>query len=129
MKNSLWFYSLNKPFLNPPDWLFAPVWTILYILMIISFALFLKGGITKEKKIPLFLFIVQLCLNFSWYPIFFGAKCISCGLAVITFMWFFVLFTVIAFYRHSKPAAVLLIPYLIWVSFAFYLNFAYFVLN
>ena len=129
MKNMQWFNSLNKPFLSPPDWLFAPVWTILYILIAISFILFIRGGNIKQKRIPLIFFIVQLILNFMWTPVFFGMKNISLALAIIIFLWIFLLLTIILFFKHSKLASLLLIPYLIWVSFAFYLNLGYFVLN
>lgn len=129
MKNMDWFDNLNKPFLNPPDWLFAPVWTILYILIAISFLLFLKGGMNKEKRMPLIFFIIQMLLNFAWSPVFFGLENIALALVIIFLMWIFILLTVIVFFKHSKLAALLLLPYLIWVSFAFYLNFSYFVLN
>ena len=129
MKNTEWFDSLNKPFLNPPDWLFAPVWTVLYILIAISFILFIKGGMTKEKRLPLAFFIIQMLLNFAWSPVFFGLENIGGALAIIIFMWLFILLTVIFFFKHSKLASILLVPYLVWVSFAFYLNFSYLVLN
>ncbi len=129
MKNMEWFQNLNKPFLNPPDWIFAPMWTILYIMIAISFILFIKGGLTKEKKLPLIFFIIQLLLNFAWTPAFFWMQNISLALAIIAFMWIFIMLTIITFFKHSILASILLIPYLFWVSFAFYLNFAYFVLN
>ncbi len=129
MKNMEWFDSLNKPFLSPPDWLFAPVWTILYILIAISFLLFIKGGMTKEKRLPLAFFIIQMLLNFAWSPVFFRLENIGGALAIIIFMWLFILLTIIFFFKHSKLASILLVPYLVWVSFAFYLNLSYFVLN
>lgn len=124
-----WFDNLNKPFLNPPDWLFAPVWTILYILIAISFILFLKSDVAKSKKWPLIFFISQMLLNFAWAPVFFRMENIGAALVIIFFMWIFILLTVISFFKYSKLASILLIPYLVWVSFAFYLNFSYFVLN
>lgn len=129
MKNMEWFHSLNKPFLNPPDWVFTPVWTILYIMMAISFILFIKGGMNKQKRLPLIFFIVQLLLNLAWMPVFFWMQSILGALIIIVFMWIFTLLTIIFFFRHSKMASLLLIPYLIWISFAFYLNFSYYVLN
>ena len=129
MKNMEWFDSLNKPFLSPPDWLFAPVWTILYILIAISFLLFIKGGMTKEKRLPLAFFIIQMLLNFAWSPVFFRLENIGGALAIIIFMWLFILLTIIFFFKQSKLASILLVPYLVWVSFAFYLNLSYFVLN
>lgn len=124
-----WFHSLNKPFLTPPDALFLPAWIILYILITVSFILFIKGGNIKQKRIPLTCFIIQLLLNFSWPFVFFNLQNIGAALVIITLMWFFILFTIITFFKHSKAASILLLPYLLWSSFAFYLNFAYFVLN
>ncbi|MBE7704906.1 MAG: tryptophan-rich sensory protein [Cyanobacteria bacterium SIG29] len=129
MYNSLWYDSLNKPFLNPPDWIFPPVWGILYIMITLSFLLFLKGGMTKEKKIPFVFFIIQLILNFAWSPIFFVMQNIPLALATVILMYFFILLTIITFFKHSKLASLLLVPYLIWVSFATYLNFGFLVLN
>lgn len=129
MKNMMWFDSLNKPFLNPPDWVFAPVWTILYVMILLSLILFLKGGWSKDKKLPLIFFIIQMLLNFAWTPAFFWGQNILLALVIIFFMWIFIMLTVITFFKHSKLASILLIPYLIWVSFAFYLNFSYYVLN
>ena len=124
-----WYNTLNKPFLNPPSEIFLPVWSILYIMIFISFLIFIKGGINKQKVFPLILFVIQLFLNFSWGYIFFGKQDILLGLVIIVLMWIFILLTVLSFYKHSKMAAILLIPYLLWVSFALYLNFEYFRLN
>lgn len=124
-----WFENLNKPFLSPPDWVFTPVWIILYTMMGISLFLFLQGGMSKNKIIPLLFFIIQLGLNILWSPLFFYMQNIFGALICITFLWIFILLTIITFYKHSKAASLLLIPYLIWVSFAFYLNFGFYVLN
>ena len=124
-----WYDTLNKPFLNPPSDIFTPVWTILYIMMALSLIFYLKGGNIKEKKTGLFLFIIQLLLNFAWSGVFFGMQNIFLALIVIILMWLFILFTVIAFFKHSKLAAIMLIPYLVWVSFAFYLNLSFWILN
>lgn len=129
MENSIWFHSLNKPFLNPPDWLFAPVWTVLYIMILISFVLFIRSGMTREKLLPLTFFIIQMALNLAWSPVFFKLHSISGALFIIILMWIFILLTIITFFKYSKMAALLLLPYLFWVSFAFYLNFSYFVMN
>ena len=129
MENLNWFNSLNKPFLSPPDWLFTPVWIILYITIAVSFLLFLKSSSQKNKKIGLIFFFTQLLLNFIWSPIFFNLQNILGALIIIFFMWLFILLTIITFIKHSKIAGILLIPYLIWVSFAFYLNFGFYVLN
>ncbi len=129
MKNMDWFDSLNKPFLNPPDWIFTPVWTILYIMIAISFFLFLRGGITKEKRWPLAFFLIQLALNFAWSPIFFGMQNISLAFVVLVLMYLFLILTIITFFKYSKLASIMLIPYMLWLSFAAYLNFSFLVLN
>ena len=129
MKNMNWYDSLNKPFLNPPDWIFTPVWIVLYIMIGISLLLFLKGGMNKAKRLPLTFFLIQLALNLAWSPIFFGAQNISLAFIVIILMYIFLLLTIITFFKHSKLASILLIPYLFWISFAGYLNFSFLVLN
>ena len=129
MENMDWFNSLNKPFLSPPDWLFAPVWIVLYITIAIAFIIFLKSHSTRKKTLGLIFFFTQLLLNFIWSPVFFNMQNILGALIIIFFMWLFIMLTIITFLRHSKIAAILLIPYLIWVSFAFYLNFGFYVLN
>ncbi len=129
MKNMEWFHSLKSPFLAPPDWIFMPVWLILYFMIAVSFFLFIKGGMTKGKKIALVFFFIQLLLNFSWAGVFFGMQNILLALIILALIWFFTLLTLISFAIHSRIAALLLVPYFIWLSFAFYLNFGYFVLN
>lgn len=129
MKNMLWFDSLNKPFLNPPDWLFAPVWVILYIMMAAALFLFIGDGMRKGKYLPLTFFLIQLALNLAWSPIFFEMQNILGGFIIIVFMYIFLLLTIITFFKYSKVASFLLIPYLLWLSFAAYLNFAFLVLN
>ncbi len=129
MQNSEWFHNLNQPFLAPPTQVFTPVWIILYVLIIISLILFLKSKNTKSKKLPLIFFVSQMILNFSWTPVFFNAQNIGAALIIAGSMWFFTLLCVIFFFQYSKLASLLLLPYLFWLSFAFYLNFGYFVLN
>ena len=128
MFNSEWYNSLNKPFLSPPNEVFTPVWVILYILIFISLLIYLKGGI-KNKLRGLIFFTTQMILNFCWTFIFFKMQNIGFALIEIGIMWLFISLTIYDFIKHSKIAAILLIPYLLWVSFAFYLNFSYFVLN
>jgi tryptophan-rich sensory protein len=124
-----WYLALNKPFLTPSPELFTPAWIILYTLILISFILFIKGGYTTEKRLSILFFCLQLFFNLIWSPVFFGMKNIPAALIIIIFMWIFILLTIITFYKHSKSAAILLLPYLVWVSFAFYLNFGFYVLN
>ena len=124
-----WFDSLNKPFLTPPDWIFTPVWIVLFIMIGVSFILFWGNGITKEKSLPLTFFIIQLILNWLWVPVFFGMQNILGALIILIFMYIFLWLTIITFFKYSKVSSFLLLPYLFWVSFAAYLNFGFLVLN
>lgn len=125
-----WYANLNKPFFAPPNWIFGPVWTILYALMGISIYVILKRGWKKKvvKNASIF-FIAQLVLNFIWTPVFFGLRSPLLGLIVIVGMWILIVMTIRKFYPLSKLAAYLLIPYLLWVSFATLLNAAILILN
>lgn len=129
MQNLEWYKTLIKPRLTPPDFVFAPVWTILYIMIGVSFFLFIRTGNISAKILPVSFFIIQLILNFSWSPVFFGMHKIKSAFVIICFMWIFILLTIITFYAHSKLAAVLLIPYFLWVTFATYLNYYLLKLN
>lgn len=125
-----WYATLNKPFFAPPNWLFGPVWTLLYFLMGVSFYLIWKQGWRKKQSVIAGrLFLAQLGLNAIWSPIFFGLRAPLAGLVVILAMWAFIVLTIRHFYPLSKAAAWLLIPYLLWVSFATVLNAAIVVLN
>lgn len=125
-----WYASLNKPAINPPNWIFFPVWTILYILMGASLYLVLKNGWKSEKiRAAAEVFGAQLFLNFLWSAIFFGLRSPAGALAEIIFLWLAILLTILKFYKISKPAAYLLIPYIFWVSFAAYLNYSVWILN
>lgn len=129
MENIDWYNSLNRPFLNPPSEIFMPVWIILYIMISASLMLFLRGNFHKEKILPLTYFSLQMILNFSWQGVFFGMKNIQGAFIIAVLMWIFIIFTIITFFKHSKLSAILLIPYLLWVTFACYLNFEYVRLN
>jgi len=126
-----WYYTtLNKPEWNPPDWLFAPVWTVLFIMMGTALAKVLGAGWQKnEVKTGVALFAVQLMLNLGWSASFFGMQSPMKGLVVIAWLWIFIVLTMVAFARVSKPASLLLAPYLAWVSFASFLNFTILQLN
>lgn len=125
-----WYANLNKPFFAPPNWLFGPAWTILYFLMGVAFYLIWKQGWQKKKnRIAGKYFLTQLVLNFVWSPIFFGLRAPLLGLIVIIAMWMMIVATMKKFYPLSKLAFYLLIPYLMWVSFATLLNGAIVVLN
>lgn len=125
-----WYASLNKPLFSPPNYLFGPVWTTLYILMGISF--FLVWGKLKQNqkaKMGIDIFILQLILNCLWSAVFFGLKSPGLALLVIVILWLAILATIAKFKEVSRPASLLLVPYLLWVSFALILNFAIFRLN
>lgn len=125
-----WYAALKKPFFNPPNWIFGPVWTTLYFLMGISLYLIWKKGIkTEESKVALLLFGFQLVLNALWSIIFFGLRLPLYAFILIIILWLAILFTIIKFYKITKPAAYLLIPYIMWVSFASVLNFYIWLLN
>lgn len=125
-----WYAILNKPFFAPPNWIFGPVWTLLYFLMGIAFYLIWKQGWQKKKvKAAGLFFLAQLGLNFIWSPIFFGLRSPLLGLIVIVAMWALIVMTMKKFYPLSRLAFYLLVPYLLWVSFATLLNAAIVVLN
>jgi len=125
-----WYADLKKPSFNPPDWVFAPVWTTLFLLMGISlYLVWSKETPGKSKKASVAAFAIQLALNSLWSFLFFGLHAPLFGLLEIVVLWFFILLTLFLFYRLSRLAAFLLLPYLLWVSFATVLNYALFALN
>jgi len=125
-----WFAGLQKPWFNPPAWLFAPVWTTLYVLIAIAAYLVWKHRNNSVKyKITRNIYIVQLLLNFSWSIVFFGMHQILGALVVIMLLWASILFNLVWFNKYSKVAGRLLIPYLLWVSFAAFLNLYIYLLN
>lgn len=127
--NLIWYNSLNKPALNPPNWIFAPMWGIIYFLMFCSFLLMIYSDTNIDKKPAIILFVTQLLLNFSWSPIFFYFHNIKLAFVIIFFLNLFLILTIISFFKISKISAILLIPYLLWLIFATYLNFEFMRLN
>lgn len=125
-----WYKTLNKPFFSPPNWIFGPVWTTLYLMMGISAGLiWLKGLKSKKVKKALSYFLIQLFLNFTWSIIFFSLHQPLLAFINIVLLWLSILMIMIKFYRIFKPSAYLLIPYILWVSFAAVLNLAIVILN
>ena len=125
-----WYAALNKPSFNPPNWLFGPVWTVLYLMMGISLFIVWKEDLkNKIVKSAFIIFMIQLFLNTIWSVVFFGMQSISGGLIIIVLLWLMILFTIIKFMKISRVAGILLIPYLLWVSFATFLNYSIFQLN
>lgn len=143
-----WYAGLAKPALNPPNWVFGPVWTLLYLLMGVSLYLVWKNDWkienhilegkrktwnylserfwtgTLQKVNVIAIFSIQLVLNILWSFIFFGLKNPGLAFFEILALWFAILYTIINFYRISKASVYLLLPYIIWVSFAGYLNYS-----
>ena len=125
-----WYTTLTKPALNPPSWIFGPVWTTLYLLMgIAAFLIWKKGWDRKDVRQALAVFGLQLILNTAWSIIFFNFHSPFWALMDIVLLWTAIVWTMILFYKISKPAMWLLIPYILWVSFASYLNYSIFILN
>jgi tryptophan-rich sensory protein len=125
-----WYVSLIKPSFTPPDWVFGPVWIILYFLMGIAASLVWQKGL-EQKQVwhALILFGVQLVLNALWSFAFFGMRSPLAGLIVISILAVTIIFTIQSFLRASKAAGILLIPYFLWVAFASGLNLSIWVLN
>lgn len=125
-----WYTALNKPAFNPPNWVFGPVWTILYILMGISLYLILRGGVDKPLvRQGIILFAIQLVANLLWSIIFFGMHAIFFAFIDILVLFILIVATIVTFFRVSRPAGLLLVPYLCWVGFASVLNAMIWVLN
>ena len=131
-----WFASLAKPSFSPPNWIFAPVWTALFALMGISFYLIWdllskSTDASKKRNIrkAISIYFVQLALNVIWSIIFFGLHDPGAAFIEIVMLWFAIIVTIAIFYKISKTASYLLLPYLAWVSFAAYLNYAIWQLN
>lgn len=125
-----WYAALNKPVLSPPNWIFGPVWTMLYVLMgVAAFLIWQKGSAKKEVRLALLIFVLQLVLNALWSIIFFGWHKPGLAFLEIVLLWASILWTIGLFHKVSRTAALLLVPYLLWVSFASYLNYAIWSLN
>jgi len=122
-----WYAGLAKPGFNPPNWVFAPVWTTLYFVMAIAaWRVWCKTG---WRNASIALWLAQLALNFCWSFLFFGAHAVLAALLDLGLLWLALVATMIAFWRIDKPAGWLFVPYLAWVSFAGILNAAILKLN
>lgn len=124
-----WYARLVKPPWSPPPWVFGPAWTILYTLMAVAAWLVWRAGGWKVQKIPLGLFLVQWLLNALWTPLFFGLHRADLAFVEIVLFWLALLATLVSFWRVRPLAGALLLPYLLWVSFAATLNFHLWRLN
>lgn len=125
-----WYVGIVRPAFNPPNWIFAPVWTTLFILMGISLYLVWEKGLDRRNaRMAVSVFGVQLILNILWSVLFFGFQNPLLGLVEIIVLWVAILVSIVLFYRISKTGAYLLIPYILWVSFAAFLNYNIYILN
>jgi benzodiazapine receptor len=124
-----WYQTLAKPSFNPPDRVFGPVWTALYVLMAVAAWLAWRSAGWRAARPALMLFALQLALNLGWSLLFFGARWIGGALVEVVLLWFAIAATIAAFRRHSQWAGILMMPYIAWVTFATALNFAIWRLN
>jgi tryptophan-rich sensory protein len=123
-----WYVTLNKPFFNPPNYLFGPVWTVLYLMMGISLGMIINAKHSNKNK-SLIIFSIQLVLNFFWSVIFFSLQSPGWAAIEIIAMWLSIIYMIRSFYKINKWAGWLQIPYLLWVTFASVLNISIYVLN
>ena len=124
-----WYAGLVKPSWTPPNWVFGPVWSALYLTMALAAWLVWRRRGLAAASIPITLFMVQLALNTAWSILFFGLTMPGVALGEIVILWFAILATMIAFWRSTPIAGYLLLPYLVWVTFATGLNFAIWRMN
>ena len=125
----IWYASLNRPSFSPPNWVFGPVWTTLYILLGISFFLIWKEEASKVRDLAIKVFLIQMLLNFAWSFLFFYFNLIGAALIEIILLWTSIAAMIYLFYKIKPVAAYMNIPYLLWVSFATILNAGYYFLN
>ena len=124
-----WYASLRKPVWNPPSWIFGPVWTLLYVMMAFAaWSVWREGGWEKQSR-PLGLFVFQWLLNVLWTPLFFGMHRAGLAYIEIVALWCVLTATLGLFWRVKKTAGLLLVPYLVWVTFAAALNFTLWHMN
>lgn len=128
MLKSAWYYSLLKPSLTPPDWIFQPAWLVLYLTMLVAILLYIFKP-AENKEIGYVYFTFQMVFNLLWMPAFFYMQNITLALVVIIFLDIFVFLTIKKFYSVSKLSGLILIPYFSWIFFATYLNIGYLILN
>lgn len=124
-----WYAGLAKPALNPPNWIFAPVWTTLFVLMAIAAWIVWERRAQAGAKLALMAYGAQLALNVLWSYLFFGQQNPGAAFAEIIVLWAMIVLTMVLFWRVNRWAGLLLLPYIAWVSFAAYLNFSIWQLN
>ena len=126
-----WYDTLQQPALAPPNWVFGPVWTTLFALIGVALWLVWRqvDSSPREAQLGFGVFVLHFVFNLGWSAVFFGIQEIGWGLVVIGILWLLIVATMWAFDRVDRRAALLLVPYLLWVSFAAYLNYRFWVLN
>jgi tryptophan-rich sensory protein len=126
-----WYATLQRPAVAPPNWVFGPVWTVLFALMGVALWLVARraNSSPREVTVGFGVFVIHFIFNLGWSAVFFGMQEIGWGLVVIGVLWLLIVATMWAFDRVDRRAALLLVPYLLWVSFAAYLNYRFWVLN
>ena len=124
-----WYQELTRPYLTPPNWVFGPAWTILYIMIAIAIIMYYSASGKQQVLLTTAVLVVHLVANFSWTPLFFGAQNPLLALLDIIVLDVTLVVLIFLFWKASTVAAVLLIPYLCWVSFATYLNAGFYWLN
>lgn len=124
-----WYAGLEKPSFNPPNWIFGPVWSTLYLMMAVAVWLIWKNEGWTNAPHSLGMWCFQLLLNTTWSVLFFGLENPMLAAFEIVVLWISILITIVAFWRHDRLAALLMLPYLLWVSFATMLNISIAVLN
>lgn len=122
-----WYYNLAKPAFNPPNWIFGPVWTLLYIMM--SVAVWLAYKKSKHSNKILAIYFIHLLINASWSYVFFYYKQIFLASFIISIIIFFILYLMVLYSKYSKPSVLLMLPYFAWSTFALYLNSTIYILN
>ena len=126
----VWYAVLHKPAFAPPNWVFGPVWIALFVLMAVAaFLVWRRGWGLASVRLGLGVFAVHLVLNVAWSACFFGLRSPGAGFAEIVVLWLAIVATMVAFGRVSRAATALLVPYILWVSFAAALNYRIFMLN
>uniref|UniRef100_A0A7C2K3E2 Tryptophan-rich sensory protein n=1 Tax=candidate division WOR-3 bacterium TaxID=2052148 RepID=A0A7C2K3E2_UNCW3 len=124
-----WYKEINRPSFTPPNWLFAPAWTLLFVLIGLAFYLVWLNNFGDNKTLVIGIFVLQLSLNLLWSLLFFGLRSPLLALIEIIVLWFAILLNMILFFRVSKVAGYLLVPYILWVTFATALNLGVYLLN
>ncbi|OGF20566.1 TspO protein [Candidatus Falkowbacteria bacterium RIFOXYB2_FULL_38_15] len=126
----LWYATLEKPALNPPSWVFGPAWLLLYTLMAFSiYFIWEKGLKSSENKFIFYFFMAHLAVNALWSIFFFGMRNPLLALSDIVLMWMMIIVLIFKFYKVKRLSSYLFIPYLLWVTFATYLNYSVWMLN